>query len=267
MPEPGQSSTPTPEPLACLVGVSFAYSAEPVLDDVSLELRPAELVALVGPNGSGKSTLLRILVGLLRPGSGTARLFGRDPTRLREPGRLGYVPQRPALARGLAATVEDVVAAGRLSRSAWWRRPRAGDRAAVDAALAAVELTELRAERVNALSGGQQQRAFIARALAGEPHLLVLDEPVAGVDAASQRSFRQSLCNLRAQGAGVLLVSHELSAVAAELDRLVVLKHRIRYDGPPETLVSGGVSLGIHDTDLPVWLEGLDGIPAGSERR
>ncbi len=251
------------EALACIDGVSFAYHQDLVLDQVSLAVRPGELVALVGPNGSGKSTLLRILVGLVAPGSGKARLFGENPARLRQPERLGYVPQRPTLAQGLAATVNDVVAAGRLSRTRWWRRRRADDRSAVDAALAAVDLTELRGVRVSTLSGGQQQRAFIARALAGEPDLLVLDEPVAGVDAESQRCFRESLCALRERGAGVLLVSHELSAVAAELDRVVVLKHRIRYDGPPQGLVTDGVSLGVHDHDLPVWLECLDSATPG----
>lgn len=258
-----QRDTVTSDALARVDAVSFAYHQDVVLDQVSLAVRPGELVALVGPNGSGKSTLLRILVGLLAPGSGTAQLFGESPAHLRQPGRLGYVPQRPTLAQGLAATVNDVVAAGRLSRTRWWRRRRADDRDAVDAALAAVDLTELRGVRVSTLSGGQQQRAFIARALAGEPDLLVLDEPVAGVDAESQRCFRESLCALRERGAGVLLVSHELSAVAAELDRVIVLKHRIRYDGPPQGLVTGGVSLGVHDHDLPVWLECLDSVTPG----
>lgn len=249
--------------LAQLDDVSFAYHHDLVLDRVSLSVGPGELVALVGPNGSGKSTLLRILVGLLAPGSGTVRLFGEDPAHLHRPGRLGYVPQRPALAQGMAATVTDVVAAGRLSRTRWWGPKRSEDRGAIDAALAAVDLSGLRGQRVTTLSGGQQQRAFIARALAGEPDLLVLDEPVAGVDAESQRCFRESLCSLRGAGAGVLLVSHELSAVAAELDRVIVLKHRVRYDGPPQDLVSGGVSLGVHDHDLPVWLEYLDSTTAG----
>jgi zinc transport system ATP-binding protein len=111
---------------------------------------------------------------------------------------------------------------------------------------------------VNELSGGQQQRAFIARALASEPDLLVLDEPIAGVDAESQRRFRDSLVHLVSEhGAGVLLVSHELGAVAPDVDRVIVLKGAVLFDGPPSQLTAEGVSLGIHPEDLPLWLEGL----------
>jgi zinc transport system ATP-binding protein len=249
-------------PLLSLDEVSFAYGREPVLDGVSLSVGPGEFVALVGPNGSGKSTLLRVLVGVLRPARGRVRLFDTEPTRLRDRGRLGYVPQRPSLAAGVAATVDDIVAAGRLTRAGWRRRlraaDRAADRAAVDDALAAVDLLDLRDRRVSELSGGQQQRAFIARALAGQPELLVLDEPVAGVDVESQQVFRRSLAAMvRDRGGSVLLVSHELSAVADDLDRIVVLKHSVRFDGTPRQLADRGVHLGIHERDLPLWLEGI----------
>lgn len=238
--------------------VSFSYGAEAALDRVSLRVEPGEFVALVGPNGSGKSTLLRLIVGLLRPASGTLRLFGEDPTSTHDRGRLGFVPQRPALAEGLTATVEDVVASGRLARTGWWRRCSPADRAAVAEALDAVGLADRRSDRLRELSGGQQQRAFIARALAGEPDLLVLDEPVAGVDAESQRLFRQSLVHLVQEREGtVLLVSHELGAVGDDLDRVVVLKRQVRFDGPPSELAATGVSLGVHPHDLPLWLEGV----------
>ena len=244
--------------LAVLDHVSFSYDGDPVLDDVSLAIEPGEYLALVGPNGSGKSTLLRILLGLLAPAAGRVSLFGADPSRHHERHRLGYVPQRPALAQGIAATVDDIVAAGRITRTGWRRRPRAEDRDAVDTALAAVALTELRHARVSQLSGGQQQRTFIARALAGEPDLLVLDEPVAGVDVDSQRAFRDTLRHLvRGRGGSVLLVSHELSVVAEDLDRVVVLKRSVRFDGPPRALAEADVHLGIHPNDLPLWLEGI----------
>ncbi len=238
--------------------ISFAYGPTPVLDCVSFELETGRFVALVGPNGSGKSTLMRIVLGLLPAAAGRVEVLGRPPAQLRERWRIGYVPQRPAAAELLPATVVDVVAAGRLARRGWWRRPTAADRVAVDDALDAVALDARRDDRLAELSGGQQQRVFIAKALATEPDLLVLDEPTAGVDAESQRRFRDALLAARARGATVLLVSHELGAVADDLDRVLLLSGgKIAFDGPPAELAASGVSLGVHATDLPVWLEGL----------
>jgi zinc transport system ATP-binding protein len=238
--------------------VRFAYRETLVLDGVTFRLGRGQFVALAGPNGSGKSTLVRILLGLLPAQSGHVRLLGVEPGEVRERWRIGYVPQRPVVADLLPATVGDVVAAGRLARRRWWRRPSAADRAAVDAALDVVTLGDLRHRRLGELSGGQQQRAFIAKALATEPDLLVLDEPTAGVDAGSQQRFAEALTGARSQGGTVLLVSHELGAVADDLDRILVLRQgRIGFDGTPSELAAGGVSLGVHATDLPVWLEGL----------
>jgi zinc transport system ATP-binding protein len=239
-------------------GVSFSYGNDVVLQDVSLVLRPGEFVALVGPNGSGKSTFLRVSLGLLPPESGSVWLFGEDPKRLRQRWRVGYVPQRPSVPPDLPATVHEVVSTGRLARTGWWRWPGGDDRVAVEHALASVRLADLRGRRLTELSGGQLQRAFIARAFASEPELLVLDEPVAGVDAESQRLFRESLSHLIAEhGAAVLLVSHELGAVAQDLDRVVVLKRTVVFDGTPQQLAERGVSLGVHPEDLPLWLEAL----------
>lgn len=240
--------------------VTFAYDRGPVLDGVDLVVERGEFVALAGPNGSGKSTFLRLLLGLLTPASGTVTVLGAPPADLEERWRIGYVPQRPFLDDLLPATVAEVVAAGRVPRRGWWRWPRAEDRRQVEAAMAAVSLSELAGRRLGQLSGGQQQRVFIAKALAAEPDLLILDEPVAGVDAESQQQFRDALVGLaRGRGAAVLLVSHELGAVADDLDRLVVLRGgKVVFDGTPGALTATGVSLGVHAHDLPLWLEGLD---------
>jgi zinc transport system ATP-binding protein len=245
-------------PLLEASGVSFAYGRTPVLGHIDLRVSPGEFVALVGPNGSGKSTLVKLLLGSLTPTEGEVRLFGVSPQRVQDRWRLGYVPQRPVLGSEVPATVEEIVATGRLAKRGWWRPLRTEDREAARHALESVGLAEFAQKPVNELSGGQQQRAFIARAFASDPQLLVLDEPIAGVDSESQRRFRDSLVHLmQDHGAGVLLVSHELSAVANDLDRVVVLKGTVLFDGPPSKLVDEGVSLGVHREDLPLWLEGL----------
>ncbi len=246
-------------------GVSFSRGPAVVLRDVTFRVEPGEFVALVGPNGSGKSTLLRLLLGLLPPASGSVRLLGRPPGEVEERWRIGYVPQRLAFPDDLPATVAEVVAAGRLPRGRWWRPTSRADREAVDHALDSVDLGGLRHRRLHELSGGQQQRVLIAKAFAAEPDVLVLDEPVAGVDAESQGRFRDALVHLvEEHGASVLLVSHELGAVADDLDRVLVLQRgRIALDGRPHDLVGAGVSLGVHEHDLPLWLEGTAAAELG----
>lgn len=228
-------------------GVHFGYGTSPVLRGVDLAIAPGEFVALVGSNGSGKSTLLRVLLGLLAPSQGSVSIQGA----------VGYVPQRPAMADELPATVAEVVAAGALSRQSWWWPKSRPSRSAVDKALSEVGLSQQRGSELRHLSGGQRQRAFIAKALVAEPQLLILDEPVAGVDVESQQRFRDTLVHMqREHGVTVLLVSHELGAVEQDLDRVAVLSGgRITFDGSPEELVRAGVSLGVHRGDLPVWLE------------
>ncbi len=218
---------------------------------------PGEFTALVGPNGSGKTTLLRLLLGLDNPHRGEVRLLGTPPRQLGDRWRVGYVPQRVTLPDHLPAMVAEVVAAGRLARHGWWRRPSPSDRTAVEHAIESVALGDVRHKRIHELSGGQQQRVLIAKALVSEPEVLILDEPVAGVDADSQRRFRDALFHLVDEhAAAVLLVSHELGAVAEDLDRVLVLRHgRITFAGRPADLTATGVSLGIHDHDLPLWLE------------
>jgi zinc transport system ATP-binding protein len=239
-------------------GVTAGYGREAVVENVSLDVSPGEFVALVGPNGSGKSTLLRVLLGALAPTAGRVELFGAEPDRFHSRWRLGYVPQRPSLESEVPATVREIVASGRLRQRGWWRRETDEDRIAIQHAIESVDLGEVADLPLNELSVGQQQRAFIARAFASEPKLLVLDEPIAGVDRASQRRFRDSLVHLQHEhGAGVLLVSHELSAVADVIDRIIVLKRSVLFNGTPSELAASGVSLGIHADDLPLWLEGL----------
>jgi zinc transport system ATP-binding protein len=223
----------TDRPLVRLRGASIGYERVPVVRGVDLEIDAGEVVALLGPNGSGKSTLVRGMLGLAQVLGGEVELFGQPVSRLRERWRVGYVPQRLANASGLPTTVAEVVACGRLPRLAPWRRFGKDDRAHVAAAIEAVGLAGFERRPMLKLSGGQQRRALIARALASEAELLVLDEPTAGVDAASQRALADTVEQLAGGGATILYITHEPGPVAHLCTRAVELRGgAIVYDGP-----------------------------------
>ncbi|MEU4399072.1 metal ABC transporter ATP-binding protein [Micromonospora orduensis] len=212
---------------------AVGYDGRPVLRDVSLTVTAGEVVAVLGANGSGKSTLIRAVLGLVPLSSGAITLFGQPLRRFRQWQRIGYVPQRLGAGGGVPATVREVVASGRLARRGLLRPPGAADRTAVDDALRAVGLADRAADPVATLSGGQQQRTLIARALAGRPELLILDEPTAGVDAASQEAFAGALRDFVGDGGTVLLVAHELGPLRPVISRAVVVHEGgICHDGP-----------------------------------
>jgi zinc transport system ATP-binding protein len=206
----------------------------PVLRGIDLDVRPGEVLAVLGANGSGKSTLVRALLGLVPVSRGRVRLFGTAREDFHDWHRIGFVPQRVSAASGVPASVREVVASGRLSRRRPFSLPSRADRVAVEDALEAVGLADRARYGVSTLSGGQQQRVLIARALAGVPDLLVLDEPTAGVDVQSQRAFADALASLVARGATLVLVAHELGPLGPLVGRAVVMRDgRIAYDGPP----------------------------------
>ncbi len=216
--------------------VSVSIGGRPILRDVDLTVRSGDVVTLLGPNGSGKSTLVRAVTGLLPHARGSVRLFGTPIEEFRDWARLGFVPQRSSASGGVPATVREVVASGRIGRRPLLRPSRAADRAAVQSALEVVGLADRASYGVSQLSGGQQQRVLIARALAGEPDLLVLDEPTAGVDLPNQQALADALARLKARGATILLVAHEIGPMMPLIDRSVVMRDgRVAYDGPPLT--------------------------------
>ena len=206
-----------------LHGAAFGHRGRAVLRDVDLTVRPGEVVAVRGPNGAGKSTLVRGLLGLADVLAGEVRLFGAPHAQFRDRHRVGWVPQRSAVTGSLPVTVRELVASGRLGRGGAGRRSREVDRCAVDCALEGVGLAGAGRRPVAELSGGQQRRALVARALAGDPELLLLDEPTAGVDAASQRVLAATLAGLAATGTAVLVVVHEVGPLAAVVTRTVSL--------------------------------------------
>jgi zinc transport system ATP-binding protein len=226
-------------PLAAeLRDVSFAYRAgQSVLEGVDLDVAEGEFVAVAGPNGGGKTTLVRIVLGLLRPSSGRALLFGEPAHRFSGRARLGYLAQRSQAGGDAPATVRELVSTGRLSARGLLGPMRAADRRAVDVAIARVGLSPVADTPLRSLSGGTQQRAFIAKALAGEPSLLVLDEPTTGVDAESQEAFAALLDRLHSElGVAIVYVSHEFGAVERFVQRLVLVRHTIVFDGTPGDL-------------------------------
>jgi zinc transport system ATP-binding protein len=218
--------------------VWFAYpGGPPVLRDVDLAVEPGEFVAIAGPNGGGKTTLLRIALGLERPARGTAFLFGEPAEHATNRARIGYLAQRARLGIDAPVTVRELVAAGRVPRRGVIGRVTREDRRAVDEAIERVGLTPQAGKVLSRLSGGQQQRAFVAKALAAEPDLLVLDEPTAGVDADAQESLAVLLEQLhRDLGVTILFVSHEFGAVERFVERLVLVRGAIVFDGDPRGL-------------------------------
>ncbi|MFX0539332.1 metal ABC transporter ATP-binding protein [Ornithinimicrobium sp. Y1847] len=223
------------QPVIDLHRASFGYQGRPVVTDVDLQVARGEVLAVLGPNGSGKTTLVKGLLGLSEHLSGEASILGTPLDRLRDRTRVGYVPQRHTLVGGVRATVTEVVATGLLARRPWWRPAGRAERAAVEAALETVGLADRARFDVDTLSGGQQRRVLIARALVARPDVLIMDEPTAGVDQASQGVLAGVLQQLGEVGTTMLVVTHELAALRGVVDRIleVELGH-LTYDGAPE---------------------------------
>jgi zinc transport system ATP-binding protein len=217
-------------PLALrLEKVTFAYGhAPPVLRDVDLEVERGEFVAIAGPNGGGKTTLVRLVVGLEQPTSGRVELMVR---------KVGYLPQRTQAGIDAPVTVRELVTTGRASRTRLLGPLTAADRVSVQEAIDRVGLSPHADRRLTTLSGGQQQRAFIAKALAADPELLVLDEPTTGVDVEAQDAIASLLQRLRSElEMTILYVSHEFGAVEGFVERIVLVRGGIVFDGPPSAL-------------------------------
>jgi len=209
------------------------YEGSAVVQALDLVVHEGEVVGVLGANGSGKSTVVRGLLGLAPVLGGSVRLFGVDRGQFRDWRRVGYVPQRQTVVGGIPSTVTEVVMSGRLTGVRPWRRLGAADRAAVAKAIGAVGLGAESRTSLAKLSGGQQRRALIARALATQPDLLLLDEPTAGVDQANQEAFAESLAALVTSGTTIVLITHELGPVAPLITRTVVMRSgRVAYDGP-----------------------------------
>ncbi len=209
--------------------LTVSYNGTYALEGVSFSVQAGERVAIVGPNGSGKSTLFKALVGLIHVKTGSVQTNGAE---------IGYVTQRSAVDWRFPVTVHDVVMMGRIGKMGWLRWQRPIDREMVRRCLAQVGMTEYASRQIGELSGGQQQRVFIARALAQEATILLMDEPFTGVDAPSQETILEILGRLHDQGVTVLVSTHDLNLAVARFDRLALLNRQLVAYGPPREIIT-----------------------------
>jgi len=217
-------------PILSVSGLTVRYNGSAALDDVTFDLRAGEQVAVVGPNGAGKSTLLKAVAGVLAPTTGAVTVYGHGPG-----GHIciAYVPQRSVVDWQFPVTVRDVVLMGRIGQLGLFRHPGKRDQAQVHECLELVGIADLANRQINELSGGQQQRMFIARALAQEAELMLMDEPLTGLDVPSQEGIFQLLRDLRARGVTIMLSTHDLDQAVQYFDRVMLLNRRLLGFGEP----------------------------------
>ena len=204
--------------------VSFSYGQVPVLQDINLVIREEEFFGLIGPNAGGKSTLLKLMLGILTPDRGSISVFGRPPAEART--RIGYVPQFPTYRRDFPITIEDVVIMGRLGVTSTLGGYNSKDRDCARVAMAALELDGIAGKQVSTLSGGQIQRMLIARALAGEPDILILDEPTANIDVRAEEDIF-ALLNRYNEHMTIIVVSHDIGFISGYVDRVGCLNRTL----------------------------------------
>lgn len=223
-----------------LDSVCFSYTNQEVIKDVTLEIHKGDYVGIIGPNGGGKSTLIKLMLGLLNPNDGKIKLFGLDIKNFKNWSKIGYVPQKSHIEMNLPVTVEEVVAMGRYGKRGLFKFPNKLDYEKTKHALRQVDMFDYKSKLIGDLSGGEQQRVFIARALAGEPEVIFLDEPTVGVDVKTQKQFYSLLRKFnRELGLTLILVSHELDVVAHEASELGYINRTMVYYGDPEEFLKG----------------------------
>jgi len=239
------------EVVASMNSVTCGYHRRPVFRDVTLTLHAGQLAGLVGPTGSGKTTLLKALLGLVRPWQGEVRVFGAPMTRATR-ARIGYVPQLETLDWQFPVTAEQVVLMGAYRGMSWLPWCRASERGAAFQLMEQLGIAECIGQHIRELSGGQQQRVFLARALLGQPQLLILDEPTVGVDLKTQHDILHLLGDLRQQGITIVLTTHDLNAVAAHLPWLICFSRGVIAQGPPDVVFTTDVLRATYASEMLV---------------
>jgi manganese/iron transport system ATP-binding protein len=222
------------QPVLDVAHLTFRYNGRIVLEDISFHLHEGERIAIVGPNGAGKSTLIKVIAGVLQPQYGEVNIFGSRP---RGHVCIGYIPQRSQVDWTFPVSVADVVMMGRSAKLGPLNWPRKKDWEVVHHALETVEISNLAARQISQLSGGQQQRMFIARALAQEAELMLMDEPLNGLDTPSQEGLLNLLDRLRTERVTVMVATHDLDQAASHFDRIILLNHRLISFGEPNKVL------------------------------
>ncbi|MCC9608760.1 metal ABC transporter ATP-binding protein [Blastopirellula sp. JC732] len=244
--------------------LTVSYGPAPALLDISFQIEPGQLVGVIGPNGSGKSTLIKAILGFNKPDIGEVRLFGVPCEKARK--RVAYVPQRGAVDWDFPVTVEQVVMMGRYGQIPWWAwGPSHDDHQLVEDALETVRMTPFRRRQIGQLSGGQQQRVFMARALAQGADILLLDEPFAGVDAATERALLDVLDSTKKAGRTLIVVHHDLATAAEYFDALLLIKQRLFAFGSPQQVLQPELLSEVYEGSLKAF-EHLRDIADGGQQ-
>lgn len=231
--------------------LTVSYGPVPALLDVTFDVPAGQLVGVIGPNGSGKSTLIKSILGFVKPDFGSVEVFGEPADKAR--GKVAYVPQRGAVDWDFPITVREVALMGRYGHVPWWRDMSTADLKAADRALEMVRMEGYRNRQIGQLSGGQQQRVFLARAMAQGADVLLLDEPFAGVDAATEKAILEVLRRTKQAGKTVIVVHHDLSTAADYFDNLLLVKQRLFAHGAPEAVLHPELLAEVYEGALRVF--------------
>lgn len=238
-------------PVLEIRNLTVSYNHKPVLLDISLEVEKGLMIGVIGPNGAGKSTFIKAVLGFLNPDFGEIKIFGSPLQQVK--GKVAYVPQRGSVDWDFPITVEQVVMMGRYKKIPWHSAPGREDYGFVNKAMELVKIADFRSRQIGMLSGGQQQRVFMARALAQGADLLLLDEPFAGVDAATERAILDVLSNAKKSGQTLIVVHHDLISAAEYFDKLILIKQRLFAYGPPKAVLNPDLLSEVYEGRLAIF--------------
>jgi zinc/manganese transport system ATP-binding protein/zinc transport system ATP-binding protein len=255
--------SPTEAPIVELAGVTAGYGPVPAIENIALKIWPGQFMAIVGPNGGGKTTLLRTILGVVPATKGKIQWKGRKLKRSAL-ARIGYVPQLETIDWNFPITVEEVIAMGFYPRNHWLHAISKEEREKVHDVMARLNLAGLGKRHIRELSGGQQQAVFLGRALLGDPELILLDEPTAGLDIRSRDDVIHFLHEINHQGVSVVITAHDLNWVAAHLPWVVCLNRRVIAEGRPQEVFTSAVLKETYSGEMVVFLH--DGMVMIGER-